>query len=154
MILSVNRSLSCIDVPDKFGRKLGLLASWRKSPNLPVSKQPRSWFVAKPNKSPTRFPAECHLDDYRVISNDAGCCKSFFYAHSSDRTHFFGGAGIASVFGASVHLHHPKCSALRIHQLGVAHQSSLRSSMTMMSFPISLFREAGSLINQPVTFAP
>jgi len=46
------------------------------------------------------------------------------------------------------------CSALRVHQLGVAHQSSLRSLTTMMSFSISLFREAGSLINQPVTFAP
>ena len=45
-------------------------------------------------------------------------------------------------------------SALRVHQLGVAHQSSLRSSTTMMSFSISPRREAGSLINQPVTFAP
>jgi hypothetical protein len=45
-------------------------------------------------------------------------------------------------------------SALRVHQLGVAHQSSLRSSTTRMSFSISPLREAGSLINQPVTFAP
>jgi hypothetical protein len=44
--------------------------------------------------------------------------------------------------------------AICIHQRGVAHQSSLRSFMTMMSFSISLFREAGSLINQSVTFAP
>src|SRR5882724_5292008 len=29
------------------------------------------------------------------------------------------------------------CSALHVHQLGVAHQSSLRSSTTMMSFSIS-----------------
>src|SRR5215470_14353899 len=43
------------------------------------------------------------------------------------------------------------CSALCVHQLGVAHQSSLRSLTTMMSFSISLSREAGSLINQPVT---
>jgi hypothetical protein len=48
----------------------------------------------------------------------------------------------------------PKCSALGAHPLGVAHQSSLRSPLTMMSFSISLFREAGSLITQPVTFAP
>jgi hypothetical protein len=46
------------------------------------------------------------------------------------------------------------CSARCVHQFGVAHQSSLRSSTTTMSFSISPFREAGSLINQPVTFAP
>jgi hypothetical protein len=45
-------------------------------------------------------------------------------------------------------------SALRVHLFGVAHQSSLRSSTTMMSFSISPRRKAGSLINQPVTFAP
>jgi len=45
-------------------------------------------------------------------------------------------------------------AALVIHRFGVAHQSSLRSSMTTMSFSIPLFREAGSLINQPVALAP
>jgi hypothetical protein len=47
-----------------------------------------------------------------------------------------------------------RCSACCVHRFGVAHQSSLRSPTTTMSFSISLFREAGSLINQPVTFAP
>jgi hypothetical protein len=37
------------------------------------------------------------------------------------------------------------CSALHIHQFGVAHQSSLRSSTTMMSFSISLCRQVGAI---------
>jgi hypothetical protein len=80
--------------------------------------------------------------------------RNFLYAHRLNRTHFFVGARIASVFGASVHRVHPKLLNLGTHPLGVAHQSSLRSPWTTMSFSISPFREAGSLINRPVTFAP
>jgi hypothetical protein len=40
-------------------------------------------------------------------------------------------------------------SPVSLHRFGVAHQASLRSSQTMMSYSISLrFREAGSLINR------
>jgi hypothetical protein len=47
------------------------------------------------------------MDENDVISNGAGRCKSFSYAHYSTQTHFFLGARIASVSGASVHLRSP-----------------------------------------------
>src|SRR5216684_4550713 len=53
----------------------------------------------------------------------------------------------ASVAIASVHLCHPNfAQPVYVHQLGVAHQTSLRSPSTTMSYSNSLFsREGGSL---------
>jgi len=53
--------------------------------------------------------------------------------------------GSASI--ASVHLCHPNfAQPVYVHQLGVAHQTSLRSPSTMMSYSSSLFsREAGTI---------
>ena len=95
------------------------------------------------------------MDDYRVISNDVGHCKSFFLRlFLESNTPFRRRTNCVCFWRYCSSAFTLTCSALCVHQLGVAHQSSLRSPSTMMSFPISPFREAGSLINQPVTFAP
>src|ERR1700680_4378996 len=79
--------------------------------------------------------------------------RPFYLACNSFRAHFFAGARTASVSVASLHLCHPNLlSPFPLHQLGVAHQPSLRSRSTMMSYSNSPSpREAGSLINRPVT---
>jgi len=69
--------------------------------------------------------------------------RVFACAFSWNRAHHFGGAQTASIFGAALHLRHPTLLSPCFHQLGVAHQSSLRSPTTTMSFSISPFREAG-----------
>jgi hypothetical protein len=94
------------------------------------------------------------MSGYGVISNEVGRCKIFSVLISRIE-HTSSSAQELCLFlellfiGVTL-----SCSALHVHQLGVAHQSSLRSSKTMMSFSISPLREAGSRINQPVTFAP
>src|SRR5262249_57159732 len=99
-----------------------------------------------------KLGTESHLTGNPVISNEAGRCKSFSYAHQSRFERTSSSAQelrlVLELVFICVTL---PCSALCVHQFGVAHQSSLRSSTTMMSFSISPFREAGSLINQPVT---
>jgi hypothetical protein len=80
--------------------------------------------------------------------------RVFSCAYSSDRAHFLVGAGTASVSGAAVHLRHP--------QLLSPSRSSTRCCPPVISSIINdhdeffdlPVREAGSLINQPVTFAP
>src|SRR4029077_15812943 len=59
-----------------------------------------------------RFGAFCQLYGKRVISNEAGRCKSFSYVYFPDRTHVPVGARIVSVSGASVHLRHPNLLSL------------------------------------------
>jgi hypothetical protein len=85
------------------------------------------------------------------FSNDADRCKRFFCTLLLASSTLLHGAGIASVLESLFIWLHPKLLSPCVHQFGVAHQSSLRSRTTMMSFSISPFREAGSLINQPVT---
>src|ERR1700722_6462206 len=96
-----------------------------------------------------------HMDDNGVISNETGRCKGFFLGfllesntllrRRRDCVCFWSFCSSAFTL---------KCSAFDAHPRGVAHQSSLRSRSTTMSFSISPFREAGSLITQPVTFSP
>jgi len=80
--------------------------------------------------------------------------RVFSFAYHWVRAHFSVGARTASLSVVSVHLCHPNLlSPFCVHPLSVAHQTSLRSPSTMMSYSNSLlFREAGSLINRPVTF--
>jgi hypothetical protein len=95
------------------------------------------------------------MSGLRVISNEADRCKSFFPVLISRIEHTFSLAQELRLFPELPFIDVTlRCSALRVHHFGVAHQSSLRSRTTMMSFSISPLREAGSLINQPVTFAP
>ena len=65
--------------------------------------------------------------------------RDFSCIYCSNRTHVCVGAQVClclwSLLSICVTL---SCSALCVHQLGVAHQSSLRSAMTTMSFSISL----------------
>src|ERR1700685_2432266 len=92
-----------------------------------------------------RRARRAHLSGYGVISNEAGRCKSFSYAHWSDRAHWFVGARTASV-SASVGLRHP--------QLLSPSHSSTRCCPPVISSIINdhdeffdlPVREAGSLI--------
>jgi hypothetical protein len=91
------------------------------------------------------------MSGYGVISNEAGRCKSLFLCFIGRIEHTSSSAQELRLFLELLFICVTlSCSALHVHQLGVAHQSSLRSSTTMMSFSISPLRE----INQPVTFAP
>ncbi len=95
------------------------------------------------------------VSGYRVISNEAGCCKGFFLRSLLEsKTLLRRRTNCVCFWSFRSSPFTLSCSAFCAHRLGVAHQSSLRSPWTTMSFSISPFREAGSLINQPVTFAP
>src|SRR5690349_8493345 len=112
---------------------------------LPPLNQTDSTFVWS-----IRGSGQCPVS--RVSLTRSAVARAFSDAHDSNRAHLFVGARTASIFGVAVHLRHPNLLGPLRSSIGVAHQSSLRSSTTTMSFSISPFREAGSLINQPVTF--
>ena len=83
------------------------------------------------------------MSEKRVISNEAGSRKTFFLAEVlNSNTPFRRRTNRVSFcrFCSSVspYVPGPFC-----HQLGVAHQSSLRSPSTTMSYSISLFFEGG-----------
>jgi hypothetical protein len=80
--------------------------------------------------------------------------RVFSYASASNRTHLRVGAGNASISEVSVHLRHPALLGLLRSSIRCCPPVISSITTTTMSFSISLLREAGSLINQPVTFAP
>src|SRR6202453_4729004 len=79
-----------------------------------------------------------HLSGYRVISNDADRFKRFYFLFFlSTNTPFPWHANRVSV-AALFHLCHPNSlGPFPLHRFGVAHQTSLRSRSTMMSYAIS-----------------
>jgi hypothetical protein len=74
-----------------------------------------------------------------VISNDAGRFKRFYSYFFGPRTHPSYRTRIASLWlRSSTCLCHPnQLGPFPLHRFGVAHQTSLRSRSTMMSYAIS-----------------
>jgi hypothetical protein len=74
----------------------------------------------------------------RVISKDAGRFKRFYFVFFlSTNTPFLPHANRVSL-AALFHLCHPnQLGPFPLHRFGVAHQTSLRSRSTMMSYAIS-----------------
>src|SRR5271156_1832970 len=89
-----------------------------------------------------------HLSGYRVLSNDAGRFKRFYFLFFLPRTHPSYHTRIASLWlRSSTCLCHPnQLGPFPLHRSGVAHQTSLRSRSTMMSYAIS--PEGGGSPNQ------
>ena len=79
-----------------------------------------------------------YLSGYGVISNDADRFKRFYFLFFlSTNTPFPWHANRVSV-AALFHLCHPNSlGPFPLHRFGVAHQTSLRSRSTMMSYAIS-----------------
>src|SRR5580693_1494144 len=84
-----------------------------------------------------------HFSGNRVISNEAGRCKSFSDALCSDRTHLFVGARIASVSGVSVHLRSPYVAQPLRSSTWCCPPVISSIIWTTMSFSISLFQGGG-----------
>src|ERR1700722_16638464 len=98
------------------------------------------WILASQNIAIVFF-------DYRVISNDADRFKRFcFLFFLSTNTPFLGHASRVSV-AILLHLCHPNSlGPFSLHRFGAAHQTSLRSPSTRISYAIS--PEGGGSPNQ------
>src|ERR1700724_3143533 len=91
-----------------------------------------------------RHCGDCQTPGKRRISNDAGRVKSVFSSFLRNSSTLLLRRTNCVSFGrfcSSVST--LTCPAVYVHQFSVAHQTSLRSPSTMMSYSNSLFFEGG-----------
>src|SRR5277367_6061607 len=78
------------------------------------------------------------MSGYGVISNDADRFKRFYFIFFLSHEHTFPTARGSRFSGCVVSPVSPQLAqAVSLHRFGVAHQTSLRSPSTMMSYAIS-----------------
>ena len=117
---------------------------WRKAEAMvkPIHSERNIAPIGEASTTFARF-----LTTRRVISNDAGRFKRFYFLFFlSTNTPFLGHADRVSV-AILLHLCHPNSlGPFSLHRFGAAHQTSLRSPSTRMSYAIS--PEGGGSPNQ------
>ena len=107
--------------------------SWKKRPETPY----RAPVLICPTHTQRhrRCEVALHMCDFGVISNDADHFKRFYSYFFCARTHLSHGTRIASLWLRCFTCVTPnQLGPFPLHRFGVAHQTSLRSRSTMMSY--------------------